>query len=290
MGIKLNLGASPLWNMDGWHTLDHKLTENTETAIAGDASEIRLPDESCDVVFCSHVFEHIPHSRLPFVVSEVNRVLKPGGVFRMLTPNLEVLAKAYAEKDEEFWAKALEEDENLRTDLGFGGMLMNCCVSPGQDTALFDRNLKSFIAGYAHLYIYDYHMMSTIWSKLGFDCRQAEFNDSEVEEVKTPLHVSGFDPVWQNFNQKFYADNGLIHRLVDGKYEINFSVTGFDRDPLTSLIVEGKKVSHVNKDEANRLFNFSAQNYNRYSYSLLRDEAFTDRLTEMGISYPDIKV
>jgi len=22
MGIKLNLGASPLWSMDGWHTLD----------------------------------------------------------------------------------------------------------------------------------------------------------------------------------------------------------------------------------------------------------------------------
>ena len=84
--------------MDGWHTLDHKLTENTETAIAGDASDIRLPDESCDFVFCSHVFEHIPHSRLPLVVSEVNRVLKPGGIFRMLTPNLEVLAKAFTDR------------------------------------------------------------------------------------------------------------------------------------------------------------------------------------------------
>ena len=155
MGIKLNLGASPIWHMEGWHTLDHKLQENTDTAIAGDASDIKLNDESCDVVFCSHVFEHIPHSRLPLVVSEINRVLKPGGVFRMLTPNLEVLAKAYVEKDKDFWEKALEEDENLRKDLGFGGMLMNCCVSPGQDTALIDRNLKTFIAGYAHLYIYD---------------------------------------------------------------------------------------------------------------------------------------
>lgn len=290
MGIKLNLGASPLWSMEGWHTLDHKLTDNTDTAIAGDASDIRLPDESCDFVFCSHVFEHIPHSRLPLVVSEVNRILKPGGIFRMLTPDLEVLAKAYAEKDEEFWAKALDEDENLRTDLGFGGMLMNCCVSPGQDTVLLDRNLQTFIAGYAHLYTYDYQMMSTIWSKLGFNCRKAKFNDSELAEVRTPLHVTGFDPVWQNFNQKFYADNGLVHRLIDGKYEINFTVTGFDRDPVTSLIIEGKKTTHVNKEEANSLFNFSEQNYNRYSYSLLRDENFTDRLTEMGISYPDIKV
>jgi len=290
MGIKLNLGASPLWSMDGWHTLDHKLTKNTKTAIVGDATDIKLADESCDIVFCSHVFEHIPHSRLPMVVSEVNRILKPGGIFRMLSPNLEVLAKAYAEKDEVFWAKALEEDENLRTDLGFGGMFMNCVVSPGQDTALIDRNLKTFIAGYAHLYIYDYEMMSAIFSKLGFDCRKAEFNDSEFNEVRTPLHVKGFDPIWQNFNQKFYADNNLIHRLVDGKYEINFSVTGFDRDPLTSLIVEGKKVSFINKEKANQIFNFSSKNYNRYSYSLLRDDAFKNRLDMMGISYPDIKV
>ena len=290
MGIKLNLGASPIWHMEGWHTLDHKLQENTDTAIAGDASDIKLNDESCDVVFCSHVFEHIPHSRLPLVVSEINRVLKPGGVFRMLTPNLEVLAKAYVEKDEDFWEKALEEDENLRKDLGYGGMLMNCCVSPGQDTALIDRNLKTFIAGYAHLYIYDYEMMSTIWEKLGFECRDAEFNDSEIEELRTPLHVVGLEPVWQNFNKKFYKDNNLVHQLVDGKYEINFKVTGFDRDPLTSLIVEGKKSEYVDKNKANELFNFSQENYNRYSYSLLRDEAFKNRLDEMGISYPDIKV
>ena len=289
MGIKLNLGASPLWSMEGWHTLDHKLTKNTETGIAGDAADIKLNDESCDVVFCSHVFEHIPHSKLPLVMSEINRVLKPGGVFRMLTPNLEVLAKAYVERDESFWTAALEEDENLRTDMGYGGMLMNCCVSPGQDTVLLDRNLTTFISGYAHLYIYDYAMMSTIFERLGFECRQAAFNDSSVEEVRVPLHVKGFEPIWQNFNQKFYADNGLIHRLVDGQYEINFSVTGFDRDPLTSLIVEGKKLEFVNKEQSNIIFNFSQNNYNRYSYSLLRDKDFISRLDEMGIAYPSDK-
>ena len=51
MGIKLNLGASPIWSKSGWHTLDHKLEESTATAIAGDAANIKLPDESCDVVF-----------------------------------------------------------------------------------------------------------------------------------------------------------------------------------------------------------------------------------------------
>ena len=40
MAIKLNLGASPIWAKKGWHTLDHKLIESTEFAIAGNATNI----------------------------------------------------------------------------------------------------------------------------------------------------------------------------------------------------------------------------------------------------------
>lgn len=288
MGIKLNLGASPIWSKDSWHTLDHKLTESTETAIAGDASNIKLPDESCDVVFCSHVFEHIPHTRLPMVLAEINRVLRPDGILRILTPDLEKVAKAYVEKDEEFFRQAKEEDESLRTDLGFGGMMMNFIVSPGQDTALFDRNLKQFIAGYAHLYSYDYSMLAMMFEKLGYAPQKVGFRESEVAELREPLHVVGLENKWQNFNQEFYAKNGLIHRLVDGKYEINFKVTGFDRDPLTSLIIEAKKIQYIEGAAADLLFNKTSENYNRYSWSLLRSPEFVSRLDDLNITYPQI--
>ena len=62
MGIKLNLGASPIWRKEGWHVLDHKLNKTEEFKIAGDATAMDLQDESCDIVFCSHVVEHIPHA------------------------------------------------------------------------------------------------------------------------------------------------------------------------------------------------------------------------------------
>ncbi len=289
MGIKLNLGASPIWSKNGWHTLDHKLDESTATAIAGDAANIKLPDESCDVVFCSHVFEHIPHTRLPIVLSEINRILKPGGILRLLTPDLEIITKAYVDKNEEFFRLAKAEDESLRTDLGLGGMLMNFIVSPGQDTALLDRNLQTFIAGYAHLYSYDYSMLDIMLRRLGYSSRKAVFNDSVVPEITEPLHVVGLEAKWQNFNQEFYLKNRLIHRLIDGKYEINFKVTGFDRDPLTSLIIEATKESHVDKSEADKAFNQSSENYNRYSWSLLRSPEFVSKLDSLNIAYPTIK-
>ena len=288
MGIKLNLGASPIWSNDSWHTLDHKLKESTETAIAGDASNIKLPDESCDIVFCSHVFEHIPHTRLPMVLAEINRVLRPNGILRILTPDLEKVAKAYVEKDEAFFRQAKEEDESLRTDLGFGGMMMNFIVSPGQDTALFDRNLRQFIAGYAHLYSYDYSMLAMMFEKLGYAPQKVGFCESEVAELREPLHVVGLENKWQNFNQEFYIKNGLIHRLIDGKYEINFKVTGFDRDPLTSLIIEAKKIQYIEGAAANLLFNETTENYNRYSWSLLRSPEFVSRLDDLSITYPPI--
>jgi len=284
MGIRLNVGASPIWEQPGWHTLDHKLSGNTEFAIAGDASDIKLPDESCDVIFCSHVFEHIPHVKLPLVIAELNRVLKADGVLRILTPDLAKVARAYVDNDAEFFRRALSEDESLRTDLGLGGMFMNFIVSPGQDTALLSRDLGTFIAGYAHLYSYDYYMLSTMLNSLGFVSRQAKFNDSSEIDMRTPLHVVGLNPEWQDLNQDFYSRNQLVHRLVDGKYEINFKVSGFDRDPLTSLIVEAEKSFKVSGEQADAIYNKSESNYNRYAWSLLRDPSFTSKLSSMDVS------
>jgi hypothetical protein len=102
--------------------------------------------------------------------------------------------------------------------------------------------------------------------------------------------VIGLDPVWQSFNQEFYQKNGLVHKLIDGKYEINFKVTGFDRDPYTSLIIEATKKTYVNKIDANEIYNNSPNNYNRYASSLLTSSEFVSRLDDLAISYPPEKL
>jgi 2-polyprenyl-3-methyl-5-hydroxy-6-metoxy-1,4-benzoquinol methylase len=43
----------------------------------GDAMRLEHPDQSIDVVVCSHVYEHVPDAQTLF--SEIYRVLKPGG-------------------------------------------------------------------------------------------------------------------------------------------------------------------------------------------------------------------
>lgn len=277
--IKLNVGASPIWSKEGWHTLDHKTRDGSKTSIKGDASDIPLEDGSCSTVFTSHMFEHIPHVKLEDILLEFNRVLNKEGVLRILTPDLRKVAEAYVRKDDEFFREAKLEDESLRTDLGYGGMFMNFIVSPGQDTALYDRGLSEFIAGYAHLYSYDFIMLKTLLERTGFySIEDKEFCESNVEDYKEPLHVDGMPDVWENFNQEFYKNNGLVHYYDadEGKYNINFTVTGFDRDPLTSLIIEAKKKETVNKKTYDSLNN-SPLNYNKYAWSLMKDDDFVKR-------------
>ena len=172
-----------------------------------------------------------------------------------------------------------EEDENIRTDLGFGGMLMNFIVSPGQDTVLYNRNLDKFIAGYAHLYCYDFTMLEILLENTGFSMIEEKgFCVSEIDDYKEPLHVVGMDPIWQNFNKEFYKNNNLIHYYdaKQGKYNINFKVTGFDRDPLTSLIIEAKKDKDINLENF-KSNNQSEKNYNQYAFSLMKDKAFLEK-------------
>lgn len=273
--IKLNVGASPIWEKEGWYVLDHKISKS-EKSIVGDALNIPVESCSCKTIFNSHMVEHIPHTKLESILIEFNRVLESGGILRILTPDLKKIAKAYVDRDEQFFEKVKSEDENIRVDLGYGGMFMNFIVSPGQDTALFNRQLTEFISGYAHIYLYDYEMLETLLKRCGFcEITQKDFCDSDFPDYKEPLHVSAFDPIWQDLNQEFYKKNNLIHFYdeITGKYNINFKLTGFDRDPLTSLIVECRKSYDVDKNEFDSL-NDSTKNYNRYGKSLLKDKQF----------------
>lgn len=58
-----------------------------------------LPFEpnSVDVVYHSHMLEHLDRASVPGFLAEVLRVLKPGGIQRVVVPDLEVLCGRYLE-------------------------------------------------------------------------------------------------------------------------------------------------------------------------------------------------
>jgi predicted SAM-dependent methyltransferase len=56
-----------------------------------------FPSESVDYLYASHVLEHLEREEAVALVSDARRVLKPGGVFRIVVPDLAYFVALYGE-------------------------------------------------------------------------------------------------------------------------------------------------------------------------------------------------
>lgn len=89
----LNIGCGMRFHTD-WVNID---------SFPGDKSILRhditrgLPfaDQSFDAVYHSHVLEHMDRIQAPRLIQECHRVLKKGGILRVVVPNLEKIAELY---------------------------------------------------------------------------------------------------------------------------------------------------------------------------------------------------
>lgn len=108
--VRLNLGAGHI-PLDGFANVDMRPLPGIDVVAAIDA----LPVEpaSVDEIFSAHTLEHFPEEQLrrtllPYWFG----LLKPGGTFRAVVPDLEAMTKAYADGELTF--------ENLR-QVTYGG-------------------------------------------------------------------------------------------------------------------------------------------------------------------------
>jgi SAM-dependent methyltransferase len=67
------------------------------------ANVTRLPlaDNSVDMLFASHVLEHLARDEFETALGEAHRVLKPGGRFRLIVPDLQERARRYLQSGSE---------------------------------------------------------------------------------------------------------------------------------------------------------------------------------------------
>jgi ubiquinone/menaquinone biosynthesis C-methylase UbiE len=79
----------------------------------GNALELDFPDESFDAVTLVEVIEHMPNQ--PHAIHEATRVLKPGGLFLLSTPNAECVPWLFDERLR-FFARRLFGTKNVDKD------------------------------------------------------------------------------------------------------------------------------------------------------------------------------
>jgi len=87
--VKLYAGDLP--DMPEYRTRQHvglSLTQEDKWHIRHDVSKpLPIPDESVDIYQSEDVFEHIEYGKIPATISEIHRILKKGGLFRLSLPD-----------------------------------------------------------------------------------------------------------------------------------------------------------------------------------------------------------
>lgn len=163
---KINLGCGP-HTIEGWDNLD---LESHPGVIVTDLSLGQLPyaDNSVDYAFSEHFIEHLTKEQFIPLLKDVHRVLKPGGVFRISTPDLRVIASDYINGKADRWKEVW---------------------LPSSPCELLNMGLRLW----GHQYVYDKPELFKLAEQAGFVPLRAQHRESMILELenleKRPYHM-----------------------------------------------------------------------------------------------------
>jgi hypothetical protein len=123
-----------------------------------------IPSESCSGVFASHILEHLSLNDFRLALHNTYNLLKPGGTFRLIVPDLEILADKYLRSEDTTASETFMRESCLGIE-----------DRPSGIKAFF----KSQLGNSQHLWMWDLRSLSRELSAVGFiDVRRCEFGDS----------------------------------------------------------------------------------------------------------------
>lgn len=167
--LKLNLGCGPNAK-PGWVNLD---LFNSRADFQYDLRRpFPLPDACCSLIYSEHLFEHFEYQEGLALLRESCRLLAPGGVLRVVVPDMPAIFKAYLDRDEAYFG--LMQDMRL-----INGM-------DNKDACLIDYvNLAAYQYG-EHKMLYDADKLVCMAKLAGFS--RAE-RSTYRESFDSPLPV-----------------------------------------------------------------------------------------------------
>jgi predicted SAM-dependent methyltransferase len=170
---KLEIGAGSN-GKPGWLAtdLDPPDVASVVPIIAMDATkDFPIPSDSFDYVYTEHMIEHISFVSGQDMLSECHRILKPGGVLRVVTPALGFLFRIMASDRSLF-------EERYRT----WSIERFLPSAPAVTNAFF---LNNFMRAWGHTFIYDHETLRLAMKLAGFDnITEYELNESERPELR----------------------------------------------------------------------------------------------------------
>lgn len=228
----LNLGCGSSFNKN-WTNVD--FVSHSNHVISHNLQEgIPFPDSSFTFVYHSHVLEHFPKSKAKAFLDECYRVLIPGGIIRVVIPDLEAIASNYirylnesmsgvagaAEKYD--WTMLELYDQTVRSRSG--GQMIDYIrdSSHGNDDFLIERNGMEVVNLMRQLRGEGHRRKSTLAGKISSAVAPRNVHELLIRIVlgrKYDAYVEG------NFRGQ-----GEIHQWMYDRYSLKLllEVSGFE--------------------------------------------------------------
>lgn len=158
--LYLNLGSGPRGvSEESWINIDGYPDRNVEFLVDLNR-RLPFPDATFDGVFSEHVLEHFSLEEGMALAQEVHRLLKPGGIWRIVVPDAERIVGLY-----------VNDPDALVAMRGIEGSAMEAVNS-------------YFRQRYEHQFLYDWETMQTMLLQTGFaEARQAAYGAGDCPDL-----------------------------------------------------------------------------------------------------------
>ena len=164
--VNMGCGSNPEqgWvNIDGSAAADIQLFVEADTVLPFQANSVKA-------IFSEHFLEHIPLNVGRRFMNESFRVLKPGGIFRVVCPDLDVLASMITNKNGD-WKQLAQIYENIGD------------FRPNELTCAAQIINWSFY-GHGHCNLYNLEQLKKELENAGFtNVKRTPFGESSIADV-----------------------------------------------------------------------------------------------------------
>jgi predicted SAM-dependent methyltransferase len=168
----LNFDASPTLRFERLPIIGRLVTKNANRFPAGCrygdiVKSLPIPAGTADAVYASHVLEHLTRQDFHIALRNTFALLKPGGVFRLIVPDLQWRAAEYLSR-----VRSGDQDAN-------SVFLSSCFLGQEAKPRNFWRAAILLFGNSRHLWMWDEPSIRRALTEAGFaQIRRASFGDS----------------------------------------------------------------------------------------------------------------
>jgi SAM-dependent methyltransferase len=186
-----------------------RLRETDPAIISWDlARGIPFPADTFDVVYHSHFLEHLPRRAAKTFLADCRRVLRPGGILRIVVPDLEAIVRMYSLAIDELDSgnRAAEPNHEQAIYELFDQIVRSESSGTAQQPNLVRRMIEKWLRGGAdrtgenHRWMYDRHSLRRLLSDLGF------------ENIRQHTAATSSIPHWENFSALDLEGDGTPYK------------------------------------------------------------------------------